>query len=570
LEVPAAPIYTAGLRPDIVASDTQFPIKRKTLFLILSILVVLGLGFRAYGLSKEGLSDDELNKYNAVEDYRQHGVTSANGEHPMLMKALITLSLVAADHWNSTQIAQSHPDELRISIETAVRLPSIVFGALTSLAIYFLVLELFGTDVALIAAALWAFDPSAIGFGRIGKEDTFVLFFFVLANVFWLRGQRVAELNPDRNPEPYYWATAAAYGAMIASKYLPHLIVVSLSYNYIFQAIPATRWRIGKRRFLIFFIVMGLTFLLCNPAIVLPDTWRQMANFAGYKRVAHDGYEFMGHFYSYKMMLWLSGVPWYFYFAFIAVKVPLATILGMLVGFPLLFRKRIGDGRFFMLFWMLFWFVPFSLMGGKFTRYFTVGYGAAIITAAIGISYLTAWLARRVSAWASKESFTANFKVILSMFMVLPSLGAAETAAPYYRLYMNPIGGEARAGYFFPHDEFYDGSIRDSMAEVAKRAGPGARVVSETPELAAFYGRRAGRDDLVYVSLSDPKELRNLVKGDVIINARGRRYASNSGLLSALSKSQVPGFEVKLGSVPTIQVYLLDESGIEEIMKALP
>jgi len=185
---------------------------------ILSILVVLGLGFRAYGLSKEGLSDDELNRYNAVEDYRQHGVTSANGEHPMLMKALITLSLVAADHWNSTQIAQSHPDELRISIETAVRLPSIVFGALTSLAIYFLVLELFGTDVALIAAALWAFDPSAIGFGRIGKEDTFVLFFFVLANVFWLRGQRIAELKSNRNPEPYYWATAAAYGAMIASQ----------------------------------------------------------------------------------------------------------------------------------------------------------------------------------------------------------------------------------------------------------------------------------------------------------------------------------------------------------------
>ena len=570
MEVPAAPVFTAGLRPDIVASHNLFPFSRKTLFAILSILVVLGLGFRAYGLSKEGLSDDELNKYNAVEDYRQHGVTAANGEHPMLMKALITLSLVAADHWNSTQIAQSHPDNSRVSIETAVRLPSVIFGAFTSLAIYFLVLELFGSDVALIAAALWAIDPSAIGFGRIGKEDTFVLFFFVLANVFWLRGQRIAELNSGRNPEPFYWATAAAYGAMIASKYLPHLIVVSLSYNYIFQAIPATRWRIGKRRFLIFFIVMGLTFLLCNPAIVLPDTWRQMANFAGYKRVAHDGYEFMGHFYSYKMMLWLSGVPWYFYFAFIAVKVPLATILGMLVGLPLLFRKRIGDGRFFMLFWILFWFAPFSLMGGKFTRYFTVGYGAAIITAAVGISYLTTWLARRVSAWVGKDSFTSYFKVVLTMLMVVPSIGAAETAAPYFRLYMNPIGGEALTGYFFPHDEFYDGSIRDSMTEVARRAGPGARVASETPELAEFYGRRAGRDDLVYLSLSDPKMLRTLVKGDVIINARGRRYVSNAGVLTALSRSQEPAFEVKLGAVPSIQVYLLDDSGIKGLMKALP
>jgi hypothetical protein len=154
--------------------------------------------------------------------------------------------------------------------------------------------------------------------------------------------------------------------------------------------------------------------------------------------------------------------------------------------------------------------------------------------------------------------------------MVLPSLRAAETAAPYYRLYMNPIGGEARAGYFFPHDEFYDGSIRDSMAEIARQVGRGARVASETPELAAFYGRRAGRDDLVYVSLSDPKELRNLVKGDVIINARGRRYVSNSEVLSALSRLQEPSFEVKLGVVPSIQVYFLDESGIKGVMNAQP
>jgi hypothetical protein len=108
------------------------------------------------------------------------------------------------------------------------------------------------------------------------------------------------------------------------------------------------------------------------------------------------------------------------------------------------------------------------------------------------------------------------------------------------------------------------------MAEVARRAGPGARVVSETPELAAFYGRRAGRDDLVYLSLSDPKMLRTLVKGDVIINARGRRYVSNAGVLTALSRSQEPAFEVKLGAVPSIQVYLLDDSGIKGLMKALP
>src|SRR5688572_32072905 len=44
---------------------------------------------------------------------------------------------------------------------------------------------------------------------RVAKEDSFLLFFFLLANVFWLRGQRVAE-SSDRNPNIYYWATAAS------------------------------------------------------------------------------------------------------------------------------------------------------------------------------------------------------------------------------------------------------------------------------------------------------------------------------------------------------------------------
>jgi hypothetical protein len=39
-------------------------------------------------LSAEGLSEDELNKLNAVADYRAHGLTGANGEHPMLMKGV--------------------------------------------------------------------------------------------------------------------------------------------------------------------------------------------------------------------------------------------------------------------------------------------------------------------------------------------------------------------------------------------------------------------------------------------------------------------------------------------------
>ena len=135
----------------------------------------------------------------------------------------------------------AHP-ELNVTVESALRLPGALFGAGTAAVIFLVAAELFGIEIGLIAAALWTFNPLAIGFNRIAKEDTFLIFFFLLGSFFWLRGQRLAESQADRNPERYYWATAAAFGAMLASKLLPLLIAIPVAYNYAFQKIPVTRW----------------------------------------------------------------------------------------------------------------------------------------------------------------------------------------------------------------------------------------------------------------------------------------------------------------------------------------
>jgi len=46
-----------------------------------------------------------------------------------------------------------------IAAETALRLPGVIFGALTAILIYLMAAELFGTELGFDAAALWAFDP---------------------------------------------------------------------------------------------------------------------------------------------------------------------------------------------------------------------------------------------------------------------------------------------------------------------------------------------------------------------------------------------------------------------------
>ena len=561
-------IITAGLRPELFAGRGVLSNSKTLVFAALMVLVVAGFGFRVTGLSAEGLGEDELNKLNAVADYRAHGLTGANGEHPMLMKAFQAATIILAEKWNNSSFVAAHPAN-RVAPETALRLPSTIIGALSTVLIFLIVSELFGVEVALIASALWAFDPMAIGFNRIAKEDSFLVFFFLLANVFWLRGQRVAE-STDQSPNKYYWATAAAYGAMVASKYVPHLFTISICYYWMFQNLPETRWRLGKKRLLVFFTIMGLVFLILSPTILLPETWQQMGLFAGGKRVSHDGYEFMNRLYTQRFDDWLSGIPVYFYFVFTTVKIPLLTVLGFLVGLPLLFKRKLGDGRYFILFWFMLWVVAFCFPGGKFTRYFTTVLPAVLITSALGIQWAGRWLANRVASFDWGAELKHYLPASLAVIVITGSVINSVQAAPHFRLFTNSIGGGTSwSGYYFPHDEFYDASMRDLMAEIAPRARTGARVVSESPSLATYYAERVQRPDLICVSLSDPEGLKQLTPGDFIIIARGRRYFSNDAIISSLRDRSTPILNLNLGPTPSAKVYELDPSSLAILRESI-
>jgi hypothetical protein len=218
----------------------------------------------------------------------------------------------------------------------------------------------------------------------------------------------------------------------------------------------------------------------------------------------------------------------------------------------------LGDGRYFLLFWLFFWFFPFTFLGGKFTRYFTFALPAVLMTSAVGLHYLAGLVVRLWSkrsdgwVWAGYERLGLGLVVLLSLF-------ASVRSAPHYRLYTNFIGGgAARAGSYFPHDEFYDSSTRDIANAVAALAPPGARVASETPELLTYYVRLAGRADLRSVSLSDRAALREFRPGDLVVVARGRRYFSNDELTTRLDAASQPAANLSLCRVPSARVYALD------------
>src|SRR5438552_621790 len=130
-------------------SFERFAISRVRASAVLLVAVtILAFGVRAVALSTYGLSEDEINKVRAIEQYRQ-GHFGANAEHPMLMKLAMWGSVELADVWNRVA-----PTGQTIAIESAIRLPNVLAGTLTTLALFGLAELLFGTSVAANVAVL--------------------------------------------------------------------------------------------------------------------------------------------------------------------------------------------------------------------------------------------------------------------------------------------------------------------------------------------------------------------------------------------------------------------------------
>jgi predicted membrane-bound dolichyl-phosphate-mannose-protein mannosyltransferase len=554
---------TAGLRPELFTDDVSRLLSRRVLIIVLAVLVVAGLGFRTTGIGSEGLSDDELNKLVAVNDYRARGLTGANGEHPFLMKALLGISLVASEHWNQTSFVAAHP-RLNVPVEVALRVPGAIFGALTSILLFLVAAELFGSEVGLIAAALWTFDPLVMGFNRIAKEDTFFIFFFLLACLFWLRGQRVAEAESAEKAQRFYWLTAAAMGAMLASKLIVMMIAIPISYNYIFQKIPATRWVIGKPRFIRFFIIVGVAFVIFSPTILLPETWKSMADFSSSRVIGHDSYEFIGRLYGHRVTDWLRGTPWYFYFVQLATRLPLISFISFVIGCAVLFRKRLGDGRYFLYVWLVLWGLAFTFVGGKFARYVTTLMPAVFITASIAIQFAARHLAQWCARLFNNQSIKIYAHALIPLLVVLLSIWSAVSASPHYRLYYNPIAG---GRLLFPQDDFYDAYMQQTMADIAQRASRNAQVASEIPNVCAYYANRANRPDLKCLEFSDPDHLKQMQAGDFVIDARGRTYFSNQAMLMRLRNVGQPAFSISVGQVPAADIFILDQKSLAALLE---
>ena len=510
----------------------------------LFLIVVLGLVLRLGGLERVGFNEDEVHKVEAARAYL-HGGFSTNLEHPMLMKSLIALSLAAGDSWNRGP-GRFHP----LPEEVTVRLPNVIFGALTAVVLFLLAQEFFGVEIGLLTAFLWSIGTIAIMDNRLAKEDTLLVFFTWLAYYFYLRAKNVATVEPQQAAK-YYGASGASFGLMLASKYFPHYLGLNCLYHYLAgkqQGAPL------RRRDLILLLgACALLFVLFNPVVLLPSTLRYMLHYAGEGTMTHHGYLMMGRFYYNDPAHLQGGMPIYFYPLLLALKTPLPVMGAFLVGLIEVWRRRREPGSSFLLFMSLFWIVPFSLLSAKWLRWMLAWIPTVYMIAALGLAKILSCSRALAKKDSRRWLAPALAGVLAAVFLLVPAWVSA-VSGPYYSLYLNPLG-HGRVGYYFPHDEVNDMGLREAIETLAQEAPAGALVGGEAKPVFDYYFGKFRRDDLHYFDLSDLVRRVEAPPSAYLVVQDGRKYLENIAFIQRVESCQSPVRTVDVGGAHAVRIY---------------
>ncbi len=519
-------------------------LEQKKLVIIIA-LVAIALCARIYHLDAAGLAEDEVNKITAIRDYKQ-GDFTVNAEHPLLMKTLCLVSLQAAATWNGVALDRLG---LAISEETALRLPNAFFGALTVVPLFLLAAYFLGFRAALVAATLWALGLNAIWFNRVAKEDTLLVFFMLWA--FYLYARAKDRPRGDlRGEGTFYSLAGAAFGLMMASKYLPHFLGVNAIFYHLAGYDSRNNRPLTRRTSLIFFAAMFLAFAMVNWAVFLPQAWSYISAYLGGNLLTHRGYRMGETIYANNMSETPGGLPWYTYYLYLAIKLPLPLLAAFLIGLIEIFRHRrspelqkskdedYGDGKgttstarargyLFLRVSLVCWLFPMALVGGKFLRYTLSLMPFIYMTAAVGTLVIWRWLSSSMDRSAIDRRFVRPLAAV-AVALIFVGVPAAEACAslPYPSLYANALSRQ-RTGYFFPHDEFYDLGARESIKYIADHAGRGARIASEIPGVVQYYLERYNRTDIRSETLSNPEFSLDGSCPDYVLLQPGRLYFEN-------------------------------------------
>ena len=509
---------------------------RPEAFVLLAALMAGG-AFRLYRLAADGFADDEVHKWLAAVRYLHGDFGGDDVEHPMLMKSLI--ALCAALFPTGT------------SPEFLTRLPNVIAGVVTVWVVAQLGRRLFGKVAGLTGAVVYAVSVTAIGYGRIAKEDTLLgLFLLVL---LWCFAEAFAAARGGRVQAQHRWEVygALALGGMFASKYFVFLFPIPLLCYLSLR--KEGGWILSLRRWAVLISAALALFLALNWVVLLPATWDYMHHYiAGDHlgdRASSETYLFMGKLYNNLGFHYRDGTPSWFHLVFAAVKLAPPTAVLAFSGIVLALVRRHPAHRIVLI--TLGWFaLAFAVASAKYGRYFIPLIPLFVLLAAHAAVTLSASAGRLFSSKAvARPCFW-----LLAALLVSTELAAAVRHAPEERLYISALGGgDSKVDFFFPHCDYFDAGVREAMAWVTANAEHGAEVASEVVWVVQYYADQAARKDLLAEPISRESACRKGGPCYVIVQP-GRLYGHNQAALERLAPD-VPAHEVQVAGRPAVRVY---------------
>lgn len=515
---------------------------RSAVFL-LCVLFAIGLFLRVYELGALSLSEDESHKIAAVQSYKDGDIT-ANAEHPMLMKVLMALSVSSSHWWNQHST-------WKISEEAALRFPNALFGAATTIPLYYLTASFFGPEIGLLSAAFWATGINAVSTNRIGKEDTLLVFFMLPAFYFYRKAKMLGLRDIPTAKRLFTWS-GAMFGLQIASKYLPGYIGMNALFYYMLknkrqnQPMPGNSLKV-------FFSTMLIVFFVANVALLFPGVWVYISQYMREKLLAHHGYQMMGVLYYNTFSKSFRGTPFYYYLLYLVVKSSIPLLILFIVGLAHAYQHKPGTPRFFLRFLFFWWMVPYSLLTGKWIRYVLPYLPFFYMTAAVGFAVLLREIRQRTNS-----QFAERVSWICGIILVIGLAIQTFVSLPAPSLFVNGIGGgRNKIAYYYPQDEFYDAGLREAYEYLAHHAKKNSVVATDAVAVFDYYSQRVGRPDLIRTPLIK-SEHRYIPQETVyVLVHEGNRYFENDSIFQYLKDTQVPIYVIRVGGFDAVRIYQL-------------
>ena len=511
---------------------------------ILLLLTVLAFSVRLYHVDFNSLSEDEVAKWAAVQEYRHGHFSGVNSEHPMLPKMLAWASLTVGESWGKIASTRRWPS---LDPEGWLRLPNVLFGAASTAFLYLLCRRMMGIAGSFAASFFWAVAPLPVALNRLTKEETPLTFFTLLACYFYCRAQQA---DADQSARRWYDLSAIGFGLALASQYIVHLFGLNALAWLLAGKMGLTR-KPSQFSYKRFFLVMFISFILVNPVVLSPANFNAILHWLHHDGVRHSGYDFDGILYMNFPARLLAGVPWFYYVWLVLVKTPIPILVAVIVGSALLLRDRRTLASCFFLSLGMLQFVGLSLSGAKWIRYSLPM--LPFLYLAGGYAVQEIWKGVKGKTWSPALVGTA---AVILMGWPLAEL---QAWAPYYSFYLNFIGGGARniTRYFSP-DEVAEFDTREVAQQVCPFAPRSTKVATARPMSMAYYLQACGRADLQIVPLYDthyaPRD------GDLIVLEPSRRFFETQRFFDALRNSGMPHSEIRVGPVLASTIYLFDPS----------